>query len=100
MGITWKLTSLVAVFIAIAALVFAIHVDRRSDEQIRLEVQRQIAQREKELVLRCKNSIDVMRADAGLPRKDMESMDDILDGFLSIFNGLADSIGKSAAPRK
>ena len=86
MNALWKVISAVAIILSIVALVVVARSGKSDAEQIKSEVLRQLAEREQALVARSKDTINRMRADVGQPRMDIKTMEDALDGLISIFN--------------
>src|SRR4051812_17222508 len=101
MNIFWKVISVAAITLSLVALVVATKSSKSDSEQIKHEVQRQLAEREQTLVARCKDTINRMRTDAGQPRKDIKTMEDALDGLISIFDIAGEPAGKTpSSPKK
>ena len=100
MNITWKFVCVAALALSISAIVMIERSRVLPPDQVRREVEKQLAARERTLVDRCRPTINQMRADVGQPKKEINTMEDAVDALVSIFNIGADSAARSDARPK
>lgn len=90
MNTFWKAVAIVAVLLGLMALVASVRAQRRLSEQVEMEVQKQLKERERSLVERYQPVVSRMGADIGQPKKEYKTLEDVLDTFIRVFDILGE----------
>jgi len=100
MKISPQALSCFSIILSIATIVAVALIHNSEHKRVQGEVQKQIAEREKSLVERCSATINQMQTDVGHQRKEIKTLEDVVDALTEIFNIPGDDQGKGKAPKQ